>query len=226
MPVKIDGLGDRAYLFADGVPLGILDRNAPDEGIDLAVGEDGVVLDVLVRAQGRVNYGPLLDDRKGISRAVRHGHQHLFEWEIRPLPLTDPAAPAVLEWSEGGAGADGAEAGADAGSGADQGEPVFHRFTHQLGPADPSGGAGGPDGPADGFIDLSGWGTGLIWLNGFLLGHYDTPRGPQRTLYAPAPLWRSGTNEIVVLELEAPGTELALRDEPDLGRPTVVDIDY
>ncbi|RSS78832.1 beta-galactosidase family protein [Streptomyces sp. WAC06614] len=195
MPVRIDGLGDRAYVFADGEPLGILDRNAPDEGLDLAVGADGVVLDILVRAQGRVNYGPLLDDRKGIWRGVRHGHQHLFEWEIRPLPLTDLTP---LDWSPAGA----PPAAAD--------RPAFHRFTHDI-PA-----------PADGFLDLSGWSTGLVWLNGFLLGHYDTPRGPQRTLYAPGPLWQTGRNELVVLELERPGPALPVRDRPDLGRPKVV----
>ncbi|WP_322975605.1 hypothetical protein [Streptomyces sp. NBC_00162] len=199
MPVKIDGLGDRAYVFADGVPLGVLDRNAPDEGLDLPVGEAGVVLDVLVRAQGRVNYGPLLDDRKGIWRGVRHGHQQLFEWEIRPLPLTDLTG---LDFT--------AEGSADA----DKGRPVFHRFTHGLTGA-----------PADAFLDMSGWGTGLVWLNGFLLGHHDTPRGPQRTLYAPGPLWNTGENEIVVLELERPGTELPLRDQPDLGRRTVVTLE-
>ncbi|KJY45029.1 beta-galactosidase, partial [Streptomyces sp. NRRL S-444] len=205
MPVRIDGLGDRAYLFADGEPLGILDRNRPDEGLDLSVGEAGVVLDVLVRAQGRVNYGPLLDDRKGIWRGVRHGHQLLFEWEIRPLPLTDPTG---LRWSRHTP--DAPEAPGTPGAG----RPAFHRFTHAL-----------PDAPADGFVDVSGWGTGLVWLNGFLLGHYDTPRGPQRTLYAPAPLWRTGRNEIVVLELERPGADLPLRDRPDLGRPTVVTLE-
>ncbi|MGW0363718.1 glycoside hydrolase family 35 protein [Streptomyces sp. NPDC002990] len=198
MPVRIDGLGDRAYVFADGEPLGILDRNRPDEGLDLAVGAAGVVLDVLVRAQGRVNYGPLLDDRKGIWRGVRHGHQQLFEWEIRPLPLTDLTG---LDWS----------ASTRPGAAPVDGHPAFHRFTHAL-----------PHEPADAFLDVSGWGTGLIWLNGFLLGHYDTPRGPQRTLYAPGPLWRTGQNEIIVLELERPGTGLPLRDQPDLGRPTVV----
>lgn len=208
MPVRIAGLGDRAYVFADGVPLGVLDRNAPDEGLDLPVGEAGVVLDVLVRAQGRVNYGPLLDDRKGIWRGVRHGHQQLFEWEIRPLPLTDPT---VLDWSGDPAGTEGPSgSGSPSGSGAAEGEPVFHRYLHT------------PGAPADAFVDVSGWGTGLVWLNGFLLGHYDTPRGPQRTLYAPGPLWRAGENEIIVLELERPGTELPLRDQPDLGRPKVV----
>ncbi|MFD9099955.1 beta-galactosidase family protein [Streptomyces virginiae] len=197
MPLRIDGLGDRAYAFADGVPLGVLDRNAPDEGPDLPVGDAGVVLDVLVRAQGRVNYGPLLDDRKGIWRGVRHGHQQLFEWEIRPLPLTDLSG---LDWSA-----------ADPRPEGPGGRPAFHRFTHTA-----------AHGPADGFVDMSGWGTGLLWLNGFLLGHYDTPRGPQRTLYAPGPLWRDGENEIVVLELERPGSRLPLRDRPDLGRTTVV----
>ncbi|WP_327169392.1 beta-galactosidase family protein [Streptomyces subrutilus] len=216
MPVRIDGLGDRAYVFADGVPLGVLDRNAPDEGLDLPVGAAGVVLDVLVRAQGRVNYGPLLDDRKGIWRGVRHGHQQLFEWEIRPLPLTDLSA---LDWSAAAPRADAVPradddaraAGASGGSGAPgEGRPVFHRFTHT------------PDAPADAFVDLSAWGTGLVWVNGFLLGHYDTPRGPQRTLYAPGPLWRAGENEIIVLELQRPGPDLPLRDQPDLGRTTVV----
>ncbi len=162
------------------------------------------MLDVLVRAQGRVNYGPLLDDRKGIWRGVRHGYQQLFEWEIRPLPLTDPT------------GLDFAPHPAQAG------RPAFHRFTHEL----------TTHGPADAFVDMSGWGTGLVWLNGFLLGHYDTPRGPQRTLYAPGPLWHASTgdtgtttNEIVVLELERPGTELPLRDRPDLGRTTVVTLE-
>ncbi|MFD9263364.1 hypothetical protein ACFVZQ_33650, partial [Streptomyces sp. NPDC059538] len=108
---------------------------------------------------------------------------------------------------------------------AEPGRPAFHRFTHDL----------TTHGPADAFIDMSGWGTGLVWLNGFLLGHYDSPRGPQRTLYAPGPLWRGAgagtgtgtgtTNEIIVLELERPGTELPLRDRPDLGRTTVVTLE-
>ncbi|MFE9629911.1 hypothetical protein [Streptomyces sp. NPDC006463] len=86
----------------------------------------------------------------------------MFEWEIRPLPLADLT------------GLDFAAATHD--SRTDAGRPVFHRFTHALGGA-----------PGDAFLDMSGWGTGLVWLNGFLLGHYDTPRGPQGTRYAPGP---------------------------------------
>ncbi|MFI6812845.1 beta-galactosidase family protein [Nonomuraea sp. NPDC050328] len=58
--------------------------------------------------------------------------------------------------------------------------------------------------PADAFLALPGWGKGYVWVNGFLLGRY-WERGPQRTLYVPAPLLRAGANEIVVLELDRSG---------------------
>ncbi|MFD7909930.1 hypothetical protein ACFV30_04280 [Streptomyces sp. NPDC059752] len=42
--------------------------------------------------------------------------------------------------------------------------------------------------------------------------------------YAPGPPWHdpADENEIIVLERECPGTVLPLRDQPDLGRTTVV----
>ncbi|MEU8921874.1 beta-galactosidase family protein [Kitasatospora sp. NPDC048545] len=193
LPLCIDGLADRAQVFADGRPLGTLDRNDPGATLELATGTDGVTLDVLVEALGRVNYGPNMDDRKGITRGVSHGGQRLFGWRIRPLPLTDLSA---LRFAPG-----------TPGTPARDGEPVFHRFAAEL----PS--------PADAFVALPGWGRGLLWLNGFLLGRYAAV-GPQRTLYAPAPLWRAGGNELVALELEQHGEALELRDEPDLGPTT------
>ena len=56
---------------------------------------------------------------------------------------------------------------------------------------------------ADLFLDTAGWGKGLAWFNGFALGRY-WRRGPQQTLYVPAPVSRAGANELVVLELETP----------------------
>ncbi|MFG3052716.1 beta-galactosidase family protein [Kitasatospora sp. NPDC048239] len=187
LPLRIDGIADRAHVFADGRLLGILDRNEPGQTIPLEAGPTGVTLDILVEALGRVNYGPLLDDRKGITRGVSHDHQRLFGWEIRPLPLTDLGR---LQYGDP----------ADPGDGV----PAFHRFEARL-----------PE-PADGFIALPGWGRGLVWLNGFLLGRYRA-EGPQRTLYAPAPLWRPGGNEIVLLETQTHAEAVELRDQPDLG---------
>ena len=85
-----------------------------------------------------------------------------------------------------------------------QNTPAFHRAAIRISQ------------PADGFLALPGWSKGLVWLNGFLLGRYWSI-GPQRTLYAPSPLWKSGDNEIIVLELDKPGGTIELRSAPDLG---------
>ncbi|OSZ55489.1 hypothetical protein OQI_38220, partial [Streptomyces pharetrae CZA14] len=58
---------------------------------------------------------------------------------------------------------------------------------------------------------------GQAWINGFHLGRYWN-RGPQRTLYVPAPVLRPGRNELLLLELHATTTGHAqLTDTPDLG---------
>lgn len=83
--------------------------------------------------------------------------------------------------------------------------PAFHRGTFDI------------DIPADTFLSLPGWTKGVAWINGFALGRYWS-RGPQRTLYVPAPVLRSGVNEIVVLELHgATGRTVDLVATPDLG---------
>ena len=54
--------------------------------------------------------------------------------------------------------------------------------------------------PADTFLDMAGWGKGLVWVNGFNLGWYWPLLGPQITTYIPGPLLKAGDNEIVLLE--------------------------
>ncbi|MGX9230030.1 hypothetical protein ACWV95_34945 [Streptomyces albus] len=142
---------------------------------------------MLVENQGRINYGPRLTDPKGIAGGVRLDNQYLHGWEIRPLPLTDLSP---LTFTAGPATA---------------AHPAFHRVPVEL-----------DEPPGDGFLALPGWTKGVVWLNGFCLGRY-WETGPQRTLYAPAPLWRRGRNELVVLELHKPGGSLQVRAEPELG---------
>ncbi len=73
------------------------------------------------------------------------------------------------------------------------------------------------DEPADTFLNMSGWTKGVVFLNGFNLGRYWN-KGPQQTLYVPAPLLRQGDNEIVVFELHGV-REATVRfdDSPILG---------
>jgi beta-galactosidase len=71
--------------------------------------------------------------------------------------------------------------------------------------------------PGDTFLALPGWTKGVCWVNGHNLGRY-WQRGPQRTLYIPAPYLVTGENELIVLELHATERPVVeLRDRPELG---------
>ncbi|MGS0561637.1 hypothetical protein [Microbacterium aurugineum] len=72
------------------------------------------------------------------------------------------------------------------------------------------------DEPLDAWLAFPGGAKGMVWLNGFLLGRY-WKVGPQETLYAPAPLWKAGRNEIVVLDTDDLGATVEIRAEPSFG---------
>lgn len=190
--LRIEGVRDLAQVFADGKLLGVLERDEPEQTLDLQIPGGGLDLEILVEPFGRVNYGPHLADRKGLIGGVRLDHQFQFGWEHRVLPLNDLSGLAEAD------NQDSVTAG-----------PAFHRATVSI-----------PE-PADAFLAVPSTARSLVWLNGFLLGRL-WDRGPQVTLYAPAPLWRAGGNEIVVLALEpaddAQSLDIEIRDEPDLGR--------
>ena len=71
----------------------------------------------------------------------------------------------------------------------------------------------------DTFVRLDGFTKGNVYINGFHLGRYWNPAGPQKTLYLPAPLLREGENELAVLELEGIDgpAQVHLTDCEDLG---------
>lgn len=182
------GVGDRAQVFVDGASAGVLERERHDETLSVRVPHAGAVLEVLVENMGGVNYGPRIGAPKGLLGPVSFQGAALRGWECRLVPLDDLAAVPF--------GA--SEATTDA-------VPAFHRGTFEV------------DTPADTFLALPGWTKGQAWVNGFHLGRYWN-RGPQHTLYVPAPVLRPGTNELVLLELHATtGTRAQLTDTPDLG---------
>jgi beta-galactosidase len=55
--------------------------------------------------------------------------------------------------------------------------------------------------PQDSFFSPEGLRKGFCWINGFNIGRY-WKRGPQQTLYVPGPVFRKGTNELVILEMD------------------------
>ena len=189
-PLAVDGLRDRAHVFVDGVPAGVLERGGLDS-LPLTTPADGAEVTLVVEAMGRVNYGPLLGERKGLTGAVRHGAQYQHGWQMDALDLMRVSADS-LPW-------DRAEHTASTPG------PAFHRATLHV------------DVPHDAFLELPDGLKGYVWINGFCLGRYWN-RGPQRRLYLPWPLLRAGANDIVILELDADDVGLVLvRSEPDLG---------
>ena len=85
------------------------------------------------------------------------------------------------------------------------GLPGFYRFTLTV------------DEPADTFLDFEGWGKGCIFVNGFNIGRF-WEIGPQKRLYIPAPLLKTGHNEIVIFETDGKSRDtITLKDEPDIG---------
>ncbi|MER6518413.1 beta-galactosidase family protein [Streptomyces sp. NPDC001553] len=189
--LELELVRDRAQVFLDGQPVGVLERESHEHSLAFFVPRPGSVLRILVENQGRVNYGPGIHDRKGLLGRVLLNGFPLVGWTSRPLPLTSLAALPF------GAAQD-AEAVPTG--------PAFHRGTFET------------DRTADTFLHLDGWTKGVAWVNGFALGRYWS-RGPQRSLYVPGPVLRRGANEVVVLELHAPDRyrQVDFRDTPDLG---------
>ncbi|THA82992.1 beta-galactosidase family protein [Streptomyces sp. A0592] len=186
--LEVEQVRDRAQVFLDGQPVGVLERESHEHALTFTTPRRGAVLALLVENQGRVNYGQGIHDRKGLLGHVLLNGSPLHGWTSRPIPLT-----AIEDLPFG------------TGSGTPTG-PAFHRGTFAV------------DRTADTFLHLDGWTKGSVWINGFALGRYWS-RGPQRSLYVPGPVLRTGLNEVVVLELHAPGREhtVAFRDAPDLG---------
>ncbi|MFI7340838.1 beta-galactosidase [Streptomyces sp. NPDC050085] len=179
------GVGDRAQVFVDGAPVGVLERERHEETLPVRVPRAGATLDVLVENMGGVNYGPRIGAPKGLLGPVTFDTTPLRGWDCHPLPLDD---------------VDGIPRGSHDAAG-----PAFHRGTFDV------------DTPADTFLALPGWTKGQAWINGFHLGRYWN-RGPQHTLYVPAPVLRAGRNDLVLLELHGTTTARAqLTTTPDLG---------
>ncbi|MGW4161841.1 beta-galactosidase [Streptomyces sp. NPDC004788] len=97
--LRIAEVRDRAQVFVDGQPVGVLERERHEHAVAFTVPRPGARLEVLVENQGRVNYGPGLHDRKGLLGPVTVNDAALARWTSRPLPLDTldaiPFAPAA-----------------------------------------------------------------------------------------------------------------------------------
>ena len=176
LKLNIESVHDRAEVFVDGDFKTTYERwDMPTEEemltLDYPYGEEHS-LDILCENMGRVNYGEKLLDKKGIKGAKLNVRRYHFGWIAYCLPMNDLAG---LEFCE-----------ADA---AGYAVPVFLQGEFEI-----------EEKPMDSFIKLDGFTKGFVMINGFNIGRYFNPAGPQKTLYVPAPILKQGKNEIIVFE--------------------------
>jgi beta-galactosidase len=188
---------DRALVALDGEPVGVLSRTEHSRTIPLPARAGELTL--LVEDQGRVNYGPRIGEPKGLVGGARSATREVTGWETVGLRL-ETVEPALAERLAAAAVSD---------AGAPVAGPAFLGGTFATTPG------------VDHFLRTDGWGKGLVWVNGFLLGRYWSA-GPTATLYVPGPLLRAEGNEVVVLELHgAAQARVELVAGPDLGSSEV-----
>jgi len=71
------------------------------------------------------------------------------------------------------------------------------------------------DTPKDTFLKFDKWNKGVVFVNGFNVGRY-YHIGPQLTLYIPAPLLKTGKNDIFIFELHSATNTIEFVDKPIL----------
>ncbi len=186
--LRAEAVHDVGLAFLDGVRVGVFDRRSRACSLRLPAREKSAVLEILVEAMGRVNFGQEIHDRKGLRGPVRLGADELRDWEMVSLPL-DTAHLAGLAFGA-------SEPASSAASG--RLSPGFHRFEVELAAT------------GDTFLDLRPFGKGMAWVNGHNLGRYWNI-GPQQTMFVPGAWLRPGRNEFIVLDLLAnPAADVAL----------------
>lgn len=176
--LTIRELHDYGHVYLDGRRHAVLDRRLGQNATEVPARKVDTPLDLLVEAMGRVNYGPFMLDRKGITEHVAFPVPYpagvVMGWQIFNLPC-DAAFLKKLKFGR-----------------KPRPGPAFHRGFFSLKET------------GDTFLDTRGWQKGLAWVNGHPLGRY-WHIGPQQTLYVPGCWLKKGRNEVVLFDLENTG---------------------
>nr|CAD7392462.1 unnamed protein product [Timema cristinae] len=153
-------------------------------------------LDIFVENWGRVNYGSYIDlftqQKKGLwEGSVLLNGNTITGWEIIALQFNSTWVKSLSGWGDV--------------STTGSANPTLYRATLDI-----------SETPCDTFINMSAWGKGNVFINGFNIGRYFSG-GPTHSLYIPAPLLVQGTNEVLVFEMYTAAPEIVFSDVPLLG---------
>ena len=167
--LKLKDLRDYAVVCVNGKRIATLDRRHKQDALTLVVTNAQATLDILVENGGRINYGG----------EIPRNHKGITE----SVTLGDRV---LKDWEMFKLPFDHALALKHSGKSVTA-APLVARGTFELAEI------------GDTYLDLRGWGKGIVFVNGHNLGRY-WYIGPQQTLYCPGAWLKRGRNEIVILE--------------------------
>ncbi|XP_004534040.1 beta-galactosidase [Ceratitis capitata] len=210
--LTVNELHDRAFVFVDNELVGTLSCKNNISSLPLSKGW-GSRLQILVENQGRINY-ETLNDTKGILGAVTverfNGEKmELKNWLTTSFPLeSEMILPIIGAYKKERASVDVMTKGKILRNG-----PVVFLGEFKV------------EKLGDTYFNPTGWGKGVVYVNGFNLGRYWPLVGPQLTLYLPKDLLKVGNNSLVLLEYQRANLNdengeytVTLDDQPQLDR--------
>jgi len=148
---------DRVYVLLDGKLLGISGRSTNGDAIPVKIPAGTHRLDLFVENMGRINFGQKIsEERKGLTESLSLGGKELGPWEQVGLPLQEPPNGPFEDIKDGKT----------------LGNFTLYRGHFKVGSA------------SDTWLDMRGYGRGVVWLNGRNLGRY-WKIGPSRSIFLP-----------------------------------------
>lgn len=170
---------DLAWVRVDGKLVGTMDTRHRRFKVTIPARGKPATVEILLYTIARVNFGVEIHDRKGMHGPVTFTPnggeaQALENWEIRAIDFDAEGVLPPLAFKRGRSK-----------------DAAFWRGSFDT------------SATRDTFLDMSGWGQGIVWINGRCLGRYWSI-GPTQTMYLPGPWIRRGRNEVIVLDLTGP----------------------
>ena len=196
---------DYAQIWVNHQFVGSIDRVKNEKSLMLPPVKKGDVLNILVEAMGRINFGRAIKDFKGITSDVQlqteqDGHEmtyNLKHWVIRTM-ADDYEAIKTAMASNRMEAKDNEAIVSDGGY--FKGEFTLKKV-------------------GDTFLNFEAFGKGQVWVNGHAMGRI-WHIGPQQTLYVPGCWLKKGKNEVIVLDIVGPKAEPIVfgQTEPELNK--------
>ncbi|KAK9790354.1 hypothetical protein WJX73_002613 [Symbiochloris irregularis] len=206
---------DYAEVLCDALSISRLERSLP---ANVTLPQSGCdTITVIVHAMGRNSGGTEFDLKGLVHTPITIAGEPVHGWTVYPVSFPGSFPPFTFSGSFPPLTSAAPSMYSHHGGLLDNG-PVFYRG--QLAVREQA---------ADTFLQLPGFGKGLVWINGVCLGWYWPSKGPQHTHYIPAPLiqqQQDHVSDITLLEFEAVphAPQAVLRDTPLFEAPTALSL--